>query len=229
MSALETALKRFTASDWQQVLDAIEPAIHPIDRNATRIWFSFFPLGLHVRLEQARAEGPESEANLVRRMRLMGRWRLADQVDSSHRFLYAHRYWPQVRTAILGLEEATDPQASLATIVQAVGEAAARTARVDPEMLLGMSAVGLMTLRQAGSEALAAAPGQIHLSDPARAMSPQQVLKRRARDDWQGPLGFLRGIKKRWTVTFDEADREARFQAINGQEIATAAQADKRD
>ena len=46
----------------------------------------------------------------------------------------------------------------------------------------------------------------MHLSDEIRARSPHQVLKARARDDWQGPFGFLRGHMKRWTVTFDEND-----------------------
>jgi ferredoxin len=54
-------------------------------------------------------------------------------------------------------------------------------------------------------------------------------LKQRARDDWQGPLGMLRGLAKRWTVTFDENEPDAAFPLINNQEIATAAQADKRD
>ena len=54
-------------------------------------------------------------------------------------------------------------------------------------------------------------------------------MHKRARDDWQGPLGFTRGLKKRWTVTFDENRPKARFTAINGQEIASAAQSDKRD
>ena len=54
-------------------------------------------------------------------------------------------------------------------------------------------------------------------------------MKLRARDDRQGLLGFLRGIKKRWTVTFDENDPAATFPLIHNQEIASAAQADKRD
>jgi ferredoxin len=157
----------------------------------------------------------------------MGTWRLADQVGRSHRFLYAHRYWPQVKAAIQGW---TDPLSEdLVTLVGAVADASARTARVDREMLLGISAVLLMTLRQAGPEAFASEPASIHLSDRARAMSPHQVLAARARDDWQGLLGFTRGLRKQWSVTFDEADPEARFTLIDGQEIATAAQTDKRD
>jgi ferredoxin len=86
-----------------------------------------------------------------------------------------------------------------------------------------------MTLRQAGPAAFAAAPGTIHLPDRVRARSPVQVMKLRARDDRQGLVGALRGIGKRWTVTFDENDPAATFPLIHNQEIASAAQADKRD
>jgi ferredoxin len=42
-------------------------------------------------------------------------------------------------------------------------------------------------------------------------------------------FGFARGLRKEWSVTFDESDPGARFALIDGQEIATAAQSDKRD
>jgi ferredoxin len=157
----------------------------------------------------------------------MGEWRLAKQVDASHRFLYAHRYWPQVKAAIEKVEGSLPDD--LATLIVMVADAATRTARCDREFLLGISAVGLMTLRQAGEAAFLAAPGTIHLSEAVRARSPHQVLRARAKDDSQGLFGFTRGIAKRWTVTFDENDPAATFTVINGQEIATAAQNDKRD
>jgi ferredoxin len=229
---LFATLVRFDAAAWARAVDALVPSIHPIDRHATRIWFGFFPLSLHLALEAARTEGPDAETLLVRTLRLMGRWRLADQVDTSHTFLYAHRYWPQVKSAIAATEPPPavgETPEDLRALVIAVADAASRTARVDADMLRSLAAVGLMTLRQAGVDAFAAAPGHIHLSDRARARSPHQVLSARAKDDWQGPLGFLRGLKKQWTITFDENDPDARFTLINGQEMATAAQTDKRD
>lgn len=221
MTDLFAALARHDPEAWRRTLDALEPQIHAIDRNATRIWFAFYPLGLHLALEAA----PDRPA-LERKLGLMGRWRLADQIGSSHRFLYAHRYWPQVKSAILAMTSADD---DLPDLARTVATAAARTARVDPEMLYGIAVVLLMTLRQVGPEAFAAEPATIHLPESARVMSPHQVLRQRARDDWQGPLGFLRGPRKRWTVRFDEAESGARFTAIDGQELATAAQTDKRD
>ena len=221
MHRLHAQLCRYDSEDWQRALEAISPDIHEIDRNATRIWFTFWPLDLFLALEAA-----EDLVVLARKLGLMGRWRLADQVDESHRFFFAHRYWPQVKNVV-----AADRQwpEELAGIITAVAGAAARTARTDPEVLLGMSAVAVMTLRQAGVQAFAAAPGRIHLEMVARRRSAHQVFGLRAKNDWQGLLGFLRGMKKRWTVTFDENNSGATFPVINGQEIATAAQGDKRE
>ena len=215
-------LVRYDAAAWQQAVDTLSAATHEIDRNATKIWFAFFPLDLHLALQSA---GDEDAT--VRKLGLMGNWRLREQVDSSHRFLFAHRYWPQVKAAI---QAAEPPFADdLAALITAVADAATRTARCDREFLVGITGVGMMTLRQAGPEAFADAPGAIHLSDRARALSAYQLMARRARDDWQGLFGFLRGVRKRWTVTFDENDPGATFSLIHGQEIASAAQSDKRE
>lgn len=222
MADLYTRLCRFDSDGWRRAVDTLSAEIHPIDREATRIWFAFYPLDLHLALEAA-----ADPAEAARKLGLMGKWRLAEQIGESHRFLFAHRYWPQVKSAVQGYE--ADGPDDLAALISAVAEAAARTARVDREFLLGMSAVALMTLRQVGTEAFRQAPATIHLPERARVMSAHQVLKLRARDDWQGMLGFTRGINKRWTVTFDEADPEATFTLIDGQEIASAAQTDKRD
>jgi ferredoxin len=222
MYALHLHLAGHDADSWQRAIDALATRIHPVDRNATRIWFSFFPLDLFLAMEAA-----TDPAALARKLGLMGSWRLADQIGTSHRFLYAHRYWTQVKSSIQATN--TPPATDLESLVSAIAEASARTARVDPEMLLGITAVLLMTLRQVGPEAFTAEPAVVHLSDRARARSPHQVLRSRARDDWQGLLGFARGLRKTWTVTFDEAESDATFALIDGQEIATAARTDQRD
>jgi ferredoxin len=222
MNVLYTQLCRYDSLTWRRAVDTLSAETHVIDRNATKVWFAFYPLELH--LAMAAAEDPVEAA---RKLGLMGKWSLADHIDSSHRFLYSHRYWPQVKLAIQG---ASGPlPEDLSAVVSAIAEMAARTARVDREFLLGIAAVLLMTLRQVGPDAFAAGPATVHLSERVRAMSPHQVLKQRARDDWQGLLGFTRGIRKQWTITFDENDPEATFKLIDGQEIATAAQTDKRD
>jgi ferredoxin len=222
MSDLYAYLRAFDSYAWRRAIDTLAAEIHPIDKNATQIWFAFYPLDLHLALSEA-----ADEDAMVRKLGLMGNWRLADQIDSSHRFFYSHRYWPQVKHAV---QQAAPPfPASLPALVTSLSDAAARVARVDREFLLGVTAAALMTYRQVGSEAFRAAPGKIHLSERARAMSPHQVMKARARDNSQGVFGFLRGTNRRWTVTFDEGDPEATFTVIAGQEIASGAQSDKRD
>jgi ferredoxin len=220
MSSLFDHLCQYDAAAWRSAIDVLQGEIHPIDRNATKIWFAFFPLDLHLALAES-----DDPAGMARKLGLMGRWRLADQIDSSHRFLFSHRYWTQVKSAINGY---SGPPLELPALVSAVAEAGARTARVDREFLLGITAIGLMTLRQTGSEAFDA-PGKVMLTERARALSPHQILRRRARDDGQGVLGFLKGLKKQWSVTFDESEPESKFTVIDGQEIASGAQSDKRD
>ena len=220
-AALYAHLTGYDAATWRRAVETLSAEIHVIDRNATRIWFAFYPLELH----EALADG--DEASVVRRLGLMGRWRLADQIDESHRFFFAHRFWPQVKSAV---QHATPPfSQDLAALMTAIADAAARTARLDREFLVGLSAAALMTLRQVGPDAFAAAPGKVHLSPRARALSPVQIMKRRARDNSQGMLGFLRGLKKVWSVTFDENEPDSSFTVINGQEMASGAQTDKRD
>jgi ferredoxin len=221
VNALYAHLCRYDPAAWHRAIETLSAEIPLIDRDATRIWFAFFPLELHRAFEAA-----ADPAALARDLRLMGRWRLADQINASHRFLYGHRYWPRVKLAAETIDRLPDNLAELITIV---AESATRRARVDRDQLLGITAVGLMTLRQVGVETFAATTAKILLAPKVRATTPVQVMSRRARDDWQGPFGFTRGLMKRWTVTFDENDPEASFSLIHGQEITSAAQHDKRE
>src|SRR5580765_8943424 len=81
---------------WQQVVSTLTPSIHPVDQVATRIWFGFFPLKLHRTL--ADSKNPELTA---RKLLLEGKYRLADQVDTSAAFLYGHLYWSDVKREVL--------------------------------------------------------------------------------------------------------------------------------
>jgi ferredoxin len=221
LRALEAQLKGYDPAAWRLALGAISEGIHRVDREATTIWFSFFPLELHQAFEAT-----DDPAALAQRLRLMGNWRLSSQIDSSHRFLYGHRFWPQVKLAITNAEE---PPADLRALIEYIADWAGRRTRVDRDRLFGIVCVGLMTLRQVGAEAFAAAPGTVHLPERARKRTTNQTLQRRTKDDFQGVFGFLRGSKKVWTVRFDENDDQATFKVIAGQEIATAAQSDKRE
>jgi ferredoxin len=223
MTIIDT-LQRQNADDWGQALDHLLSDIHPVDRTATRIWFAFHPLGL----ADAFA-GTDDDAALVRKLVLMGRFRLADQIDASHRFLYGHRFWPEAKRAIGQYASGADAPDDLAALITTIAEAAASRAGVTVTLVMGIAAVGLMTLRQVGADAFDAASGDPSLDAAVTARTPERILSARARDDNQRLLGFLRGVHKRWTVTFDENRRDTVFPLINGQTLTGAAANDKRD
>ena len=95
-SLFEAYLNQHDDAAWEQVIDQVWSAIHPVDQRATRIWFAFFPLKLKRALEAA-----PDPAKLERDLILQGAWKLGDQVDGSAHFLYGHRYWPQVKQAVV--------------------------------------------------------------------------------------------------------------------------------
>ncbi|MEJ7713131.1 MAG: 2Fe-2S iron-sulfur cluster-binding protein [Pyrinomonadaceae bacterium] len=99
--------------------------------------------------------------------------------------------------------------------------------KIDSSLLTGITAVAFMTLQQVGLDAFGAAPGTVQISRGYGKRSPEQVLAERATDDSQGLFGFLRKADKKWTVTFNEADDNAWFTAIDQEELASAAARDK--
>jgi ferredoxin len=226
VSPFEAFLDKQTPEDWAQAVKNLLPSIHEVDRAATEIWFAFFPLSLARALE--RAEDPEQ---LARKLLLQGKYQLKDQIDSSHQFLYGHRYWPVVKR---GVEEyASSYQANensdLTSEIREVARRIATGAGAQESLLTGMTAIALMTIRQVGLNGFKAAPGAMLIDQKHARKTTEQVLSERARDDGQGLFGFLRTIDKVWTVTFDENDPEARYKLINSQDLAWAAAQDKRD
>ena len=213
----QSFLKQHDAAAWQRTIEALLPHIHEVDRDATQIWFHFFPL----ELAEAIAESSDL-AQLAITLRLDGNFNLADQLDSSHWFLYGHRYWPQVKAAIVERAEssAAPPSLELSALVRDL-------AKNDP-LKVGIAAVGLMTLQQVG---LAAFRGD---NGPAKAghyvqKSPEQIIAARKKNDSQGLVGMFRGIRAQYTVTFDERRSDARFTVINQQHLTTASANDTRD
>src|SRR6185369_4232484 len=175
----ETFLKQHDEESWAAALTALLRSIHEVDRNATQIWFSFYPLSLFEALE--RAEDPET---LAQRLLLQGKFYLKDQIDSSHTFLYGHRYWPEVKK---GVEKharefsATDSQ-PLANQISSVAQQVAQHLKIDQSLVIGITAVAFMTIRQAGPEAFAAAPGQMLIDKKHARKSAADVLRERAVD-----------------------------------------------
>ncbi|MGE0042943.1 MAG: hypothetical protein AB7H88_20910 [Vicinamibacterales bacterium] len=211
---------------WLRTIDRLGGAIHPVDRAATRIWFHFFPLAL----ERALAASEDPDA-LARRLLLQGHWRLGDQVDTSHAFLYGHRYWPAVKPAVLAFAgRGTAPGSlDLGALIHELAREVARETGVAENLLVGMAAIGLRTLEQAGPGVFAATAAEVRVPEAWARLSPDAVVRARARDDSQGLFGFLRGDRKRWSVVFDERDPAARFALTNSQQITSGAALDTRD
>jgi ferredoxin len=232
VTPFEEFLRDHDEAGWAEVIAGLLPAIHEVDQSATQIWFAFYPLELFRELEQA--EDPEA---LMRELLMQGNYFLKDQVDSSHRFLYGHRFWPAVKKAVAehaerwherqataGGVQATN--AELADHIRTIAREVAEGLQVDQSLLIGITAVAFMTIRQAGLEAFRAAPGKVLLDARQIKKSPAQILKKRAKDDSQGVLGFLKTVDKKWTVTFDETDESAHYKMNNMQDLAWGAAED---
>lgn len=209
---------------WADVVASLLPSIHEVDRNATEVWFGFFP----VVLARALAE-TDDVARLVRLLNLQGTYRLADQIDTSHRFFYGHRYWPQVKKAVAEYAATASSAGPLAGQIRDVAATAAKTAKADVSLVLGVTAVAFMTLQQTGFEAFSAASGTVRVEASFANRTPEQVLKARKHVPGKGIFGFLRTVDRSWTVTFDETRPECTFASLNGQDLSTAGSADTRD
>ncbi len=223
MTPFEEFLNRQDEEAWSAALTALLRSIHEVDRNATQIWFAFYPLGLFEALRQA--ADPDK---LAQQLLIQGNYRLRDQIDSSHTFLYGHRYWPVVKQAVERYaREFRLSDSSLSDQIVAVARDAAQQEKVDPSLVIGITAVAFMTIRQAGLEAFAKSPSKMLIDRKHAQKSPEQVLRERAKDDSQGMLGFLKTVNKKWTVTYDENDDKATYRLNHVQDLAWGAADDR--
>jgi ferredoxin len=224
----ETPFEKFLSQHeeeaWSATLATLVRSIHEVDRNATQIWFAFYPLPLWRALDQS-----DDREKLAQRLLLQGNYELKDQIDSSHKFLYGHRFWPQVKKAVEQHADAFDQpsRVSLADQILAVGKSAAHQAKQDESLLVGISAVAFMTVQQAGLAAFKCAPGTINIDRKHARKSSAQILRERAKVDSQGLLGFLKTVNKQFTVTHDENDEKAKYKLNDGQDLAWGAANDR--
>jgi ferredoxin len=207
---------------WAAALTALLRSIHEVDKNATQIWFAFYPISLFQAFQAA-----DDTEHLARQLLMKGVYPLRNQIDASHKFLYGHRYWPEVKKAVETFAANYQPSdASLSEqILKVAGEVA--QAGVDQALLVGITAVAFMTVQQAGLDAFRSAKGEMLLDKKVAKRSPEQVLGDRAVDDSQGFLGFLRTIDKKWTITYDEADQRAHYRMNHDQDMAWGAADDR--
>jgi hypothetical protein len=145
-SLFEAFLNQHDGEAWARVVSSLLPSIHEVDRAAAQIWFAFFPVDLARALNEA--QDPEK---LAGELQMLGKYDLKDQIDTSHAFLYGHRFWPQVRNAVrahassLGAPASLDLEAQIREVATGVS---AHT-QVDVSLVLGITAVAFMTLQQA--------------------------------------------------------------------------------
>lgn len=219
----EDYLNKFDETDWLKSLDELLAAIHEVDQTATQIWFRFFPLALHNYLSAT-----EDKEKAVQKFVIQGNYELKNQIDSSHKFLYGHRFWKEVKDAIEKRAASfTTETATLADEIKEIAKSAAQTSKTDISLLVGITAVGLMTLRQVGFEAFKTAEGKVYIDRRHANKSAKEVLARRAKNDSQGILGFLKTIDKNWTVVYDENSNEAHFKLFDEEELASGSARDQ--
>jgi ferredoxin len=220
----ENFLSQHDEEAWSATVTTLLRSIHEVDKTATQIWFAFYPLGLFLALQRA-----ENADQLTRELLLQGKYCLKDQIDSSHKFLYGHRYWPQVKKAVERKAESFDASdnPTLADQILAVAREVAGSLQVDASLIVSITAVAFVTARQVGITAFKSARGQVLIDRRHARKSPEQVLKERAKDDSQGFFGFLKTVDMEWTVIHDENDDSAKYKLNNMQDLAWGAADDR--
>src|SRR5438552_7745760 len=235
-TSFETFLNQQNEEAWASALATLLRSIHEVDRNATQIWFAFYPLSLFCALKET---GDRDQ--LVQQLLLQGDYELKDQIDTSHRFLYGHRFWPHVKRAVeahaekwhrlqsvsAGSSQAKAYATSLPDQIFAVARTTAQELKLDDSLLTGITAVAFMTVQQVGLSAFKAAPGKTNLDKKYARKSPDQIVRQRAKDDSQGLFGFLKTVNKQFTVTHDENDDQAKYKLNEGQDLAWGAADDR--
>ena len=220
---LQSYLSNFSELEWLSAVESIKSGVHEVDRNATQIWFRFYPLEFRRYVERQ-----EDEAGVRRELGLLGDYDLADQIDTSHRFLYGHRFWKVVKAAIEAEAEVFNDQTpALADEIGQVAQNVADRLKVDVSLILGITAVGFMTLNQVGVEKFKAASGEAEKPTGLMAKSADAIVATRNKDDSQGLLGFLRTVDKRYSIRWIDKDGSGRFQIISEEEIASASARDQ--
>lgn len=221
-SQLAGYLNKLDDAAWAKFVAELQPAIHPVDQKATRIWFAFFPVKLNKALKES--DDPEATAKTLI---LKGRYRLADQVDSSAEFLYGHRYWPQVKAAVARHAE-SGMQTPLDAQIRDVARKVAGEVNAPVSLLVGITAVAFGVLAQAGLDVFRQ-PAAAGRYGSQWKKSAEQIVADRAKDDGQGLFGFLRSVNKTFTVTYREYEPGCSFRLINDQDVTMAGRQYERD
>lgn len=219
----EDFLNNYSETDWLKALNDLLPAIHSVDQSAVQIWFRFYPLSLYNYLQNA-----ADKAAAVQKFVMQGDYELVNQIDSSHAFLYGHRFWKTVKDEIAKRAASfNNENTDLIDEIRRIAKAVAEQTKVDESLTVGIAAVGLMTLTQVELEAFKNSSGKTSAPQGLMKKSPDQIVKERAQDDSQGLFGFLKTVDKQWTVRYDETANAGKFKLMNDEEIASGAARDR--
>lgn len=220
---LETYLSKFTGADWLATVESLLPSIHEVDRNAVQIWFRFYPVDLKRHLDAA-----ENRDEAIHGFALQGDFDLTDQIDTSHHFLYGHRYWKTIKAAVEAEAVVfTDQSPTLDEEIKQIGMLVAEKLKIERQMVNAMVAICLATLNQVGLDAFKAATGEVEKPSGQMAKSPNVVIAARAKDDSQGLFGFLRTVDKKFSIKYSNGRLDGKFDIMNDQAIATASAGDQ--
>ncbi len=210
-------------SDWLLTSEKLLPAIHEVDRNAVQIWFRFFPLKLYRYLETV-----EDREKAMQKFVMQGDYELKNQIDSSHRFLYGHRFWKDTKAAIeKRAADFSGENVDLKNEIEEIAQTVAAQTKADKSLTLGIAAVGLMTLNQVGLDNFKAAKGETEKPRGILAKSPDEIVKKRGEDDSQGIFGFLKTVNKKYTVAWQDSKSTGKLALTSGEELATASARDQ--
>ncbi len=223
MTNLESYLAKHTEAEWLAALDELLPCIHEVDKTAIQIWFRFYPLSLKRFIDDAK-----DRETTLHGLAMQGVFELKDQIDTSHHFLYGHRYWKTVKAAIEAEAAVfTDQTHDLKEEVKQIGMLVAEKLKVERPLINAIVIAGLMTLNQVGLEAFAAASGEAEKPSGVMTKSPDAIVAERAKDDSQGIFGFLKTIDKKFSVAYSAKEYSGKFSVVLGEEIVSAAQKDQ--
>lgn len=216
-------LNKFSENEWLATVEKLLPEIQEVDRNAVQIWFRFYPLELFRYLENA-----EDRDKAIQKFVMQGDFELKNQIDSSHKFLYGHRFWKETKDAIVARCQSSSNEINdLKSLVKEIAKDAAQKAQTKECLTKAIVLVGLMTLVQVGFEAFKAAEGKVFLDAKEAKKSAKEIIAERVKDDSQGLLGFLKTVDKKFSVIYNETAGKAKFRIINDEEIASASARDQ--
>jgi ferredoxin len=223
MSDVQNAFLSFLSqrddADWKKVVNDLQWAIHPVDQRATRVWFAFFPVKLHRALSGS--NDPEATA---KKLLLKGKYRLADQVDSSAEFMYGHRYWLDVKRAVAARAESLNATAPLSDQIREVARKIAEEIKVDESLLVGVTAVAFGSLQQVGLESFRKPAPPVAPNKYGKGWSgpAEKVVEERAKDDKQGLMGMFKSVNKTFTVNFREQTPGCSYKVLNLEDVTMA-------